>query len=364
MELLKEENFRGIINGAEVKLFTLRNKNGCVAQFTNYGARWLSMWVPDKNNEWNDVILGFDNMNDYLTATEKYYGAVVGRVCGRISGGHFSLNGITYSLSNNDVFGRPVKNHLHGGDKGFSFQVWDAELIKNKEGEETLVLDYLSKDGEEGYPGNLKVKVTYSLSDDNAINIHYTASCDQPTVINLTNHAYFNLSGNMDQDVLEHFLFINAGKIIECNEELVPTGKIASIENTALDFTRPTTIGMRIHENFPGQLFAGKGYAVTYILNQPGKAASLSARVMEKKSGRTMEVYTSQTCLQLYNAWLFDGSDTGKNGCRYYSGTGLALETQGYTDAPNHFNFPPVLLLPGTEYKQETIYKFLVEQDA
>lgn len=364
MELLKEENFSRIINGAAVKLFTLGNKNGCVAQFTNYGARWLCMWVPDRNGKRDDVILGFDNINDYLTAKEKYYGAVVGRVCGRIGGGQFSLNGITYSLSNNDIFGDPVKNHLHGGINGFSFQVWDAELAKNEEGEETLALHYFSKDGEEGYPGNLEVKVTYTLGNDNAIHIRYTASCDRPTVINLTNHAYFNLSGNMEQSVVEHSLFINAGKAIECNNELIPTGKIVSIENTPLDFMQPATIGLRIHENVPGQLFGGKGYAVTYILNPSGKTASLSARVTEKKSGRAMEVYTSQACLQLYNAWLFDGSDTGKNGYRYHSGAGLALETQGYTDAPNHSGFPPVSLLPGTEYNQQTIYKFLVQPDA
>lgn len=364
MELLKEEHFRSVINGEEVKLFTLRNKNGCVAQFTNYGARWLSMWVPDKNGKWNDVVLGFDNLNDYLTAKEKYYGAVVGRVCGRISGGQFSLNGITYSLSNNDVFGKPVKNHLHGGDKGFSFRVWDGKVVKNENDEEMLELYYFSRDGEEGYPGNLQVKVTYHLSDDNAVHIHYTASCDQPTVINLTNHAYFNLSGNMDRDVLEHILFINANTAIECDNELIPTGRIALIENTALDFTQPVAIGLRIHENFPGHLLAGKGYAVTYVLDQPGKAVSLSATVTEKKSGRVMEVYTDQACLQLYNAWLFNGSDTGKKGYRYHSGAGLALEAQGYTDAPNHFNFPPVLLLPRTEYNQKTIYKFLVQPDA
>jgi len=364
MELLKEKKFSGTVNGAEVKLFTLRNSNGCVAQFTNYGARWLCMWVPDRKGKWNDVVLGFDTINGYLTAKEKYHGAVIGRVCGRIDGGQFSLNGMTYSLSHNDVFGKPVKNHLHGGDKGFCFQVWDGEMVKNKNGEETLVLHYFSKDGEEGYPGNLEVKVAYTLGNDNAIHIHYTATCDRPTVINLTNHAYFNLGGNMEQSVLEHALFINAGKALECNDELIPTGKIVPIENTPLDFTQSGTIGIRISENVPGQLFAGKGYAVTYILDQPGKVVPLCARVTEKQSGRVMEVYTNQACLQLYNAWLFDGSDTGKNGYRYHSGAGLALEAQGYTDAPNHSGFPSVLLLPGMEYDQKTIYKFLVQPDA
>lgn len=363
MELLKEENFRSVINGTEVKLFTLHNKNGCIAQFTNYGARWLCMWIPDKNGKWDDVILGFDKIDDYLAANEKYYGAVVGRVCGRIGAGQFSINGTTYSLSNNDIFGKPVKNHLHGGVKGFSFQVWNAEEARNDEGEEMLVLRYFSKDGEEGYPGNLNVKVTYTLSHDNAVNIHYTASCDQPTVVNLTNHAYFNLSGNMERNVLGHCLFINAGKALECNDDFIPTGKIVSTNNTPLDFTQSTSIGYRIHENFPGQLVAGKGYAVTYILDHPSKKVSLSAKVMEPTSGRVMEVYTNQACLQLYNGWLFDGTDTGKKGYRYQCGAGLAIEAQGYTDAPNHSGFPSVLLLPGAEYDQQTIYKFLVQTD-
>lgn len=363
MELLKEENFRHIIDDKKTGLFTLRNKNGCVAQFTNYGARWLSMWVPDRNGKWDDVILGFDKLDGYLSANDRYHGAVVGRVCGRISGGQFSLGGITYSLSNNDIFGKPVKNHLHGGDRGFSFQVWDAEVVKNNKDEEMLVLNYFSKDGEEGYPGNLKVTVTYTLSGDNTVKMQYIANCDQFTVINLTNHAYVNLSGNRADHVLNHLLFIHANTAIDCNDELVPTGKLIPVKNTALDFTRSVPIGARIHENIPGQLYSSRGYNVAYILQQINPILQPSAVVTDTDSGRRMELLTDQPVLQLYNAWLFDGTDIGKNGKKYEASAGLALEAQGYTDAPNHTNFPSVALTPGDTYRQETIYRFLIQPE-
>ena len=360
MELLKEEHFRSVINGEEVKLFTLRNKSGCVAQFTNYGARWLCMWVPDRNGKWDDVILGFDNIKDYLTAKEKYHGAVVGRVCGRIGGAQFSLNGITYSLSNNDIFGKPVKNHLHGGVNSFSFRVWDAKVAKKRNGEEMLVLHYYSKDSEEGYPGNLRVKVTYTLGNDNSIRIEYTAQTDKPTIVNLTNHAYFNLHGDMNKNVLDHLVYINSENSVECNEELIPTGNIVSIKNTPLNFTRPQTIGHRVDQSFPGQLFPGKGYVVSYILDNPGKALQLAATLAEKGTGRVMELYTDQPGIQLYHAWLFDGTDVGKRRQRYNSSSGVALEAQGFPDAPNHHRFPSIGLLPGQTYRQTTIYRFLV----
>lgn len=363
MELLKEENFRSNINGEEVRLFTLRNKNGCVAQFTNYGARWLSMWVPDKNGKWDDVILGFDNMNDYLTASEKYYGAVVGRVCGRIGKGIFELGGVKYQLTNNDLFGSSLKNHLHGGFDGFSFQVWKGVILVTDRGEDAVEFHYLSKDGEEGYPGNIEVKVRYTLGNDNSMQINYSAHTDKATIVNLTNHAYFNLHGDMNKSVLDHFVWINSENSVECDNELIPTGNIISIKDTALDFTRPITIGSRVGESFPGQLFPGKGYVVYYVLNKSGKTLQLAATVEENKTGRIMEVYTDQPGIQLYNAWLFDGSDIGKNGCRYHSGAGLALEAQGFTDAPNHSGFPSVSLLPGREYNQQTIYKFKVQPD-
>lgn len=361
MELLKEEDFHAVINGKETRLFTLRNKNGCVAQFTNYGARWLSMWVPDKNGKWDDVILGFDNMNGYLTAKEKYYGAMVGRVCGRIGAGQFSLNDITYSLSNNDIFGKPVKNHLHGGFDGFSFKVWSGKTALNDQGEETLEMTLFSEDGEEGYPGNLKVKALYTLGNDNSLRIYYSARTDKPTIVNFTSHPYFNLNIENYSDVLDHILCVDSESSLECNDELIPTGNIISIKDTPLDFAEPRTIGSRINKSFPGQLLPEKGYVVSYILKKYTKPLLLAARVKEKESGRMMEVYTDQPCIHFYNAWLFDGSDVGKKGQSYLSSSGFALEAQGFPDAPNHSGFQSIVLLPGEEYQQVTIYRFLVK---
>lgn len=361
MELLKTENFRSTVNGVEITLFTLRNKNGHVAQFTNYGARWLSMWTPDKSNQWADVVLGFESLDGYLNAKEKYHGAIVGRVCGRIHGGTFELGGINYQLATNDLFGKPIRNHLHGGFDGFSFRVWQGQVSMNNEGEEELALTLVSKDGEEGYPGNLKVTVRYTLGNDNSIRINYSAHTDKVTIVNLTNHAYFNLHGDAAKDVLSHFVRIYSTNSVECGDELIPTGHIISIKDTPLDFIHPQTIGSRINESFSGQLFPGKGYAVSYVLNESNKALRLAATLEEKENGRIMEVYTDQPGIQFYNAWLFDGTDIGKNGQRYVSSSGLALEAQGFPDAPNQSQFPSITLFPGEEYQQTTIYRFLIK---
>lgn len=363
MKLLNEQHFSGRVNGAAVKLFTLRNRNGCVAQFTNYGARWLSMWVPDRNGDWDDVVLGFEHINDYLNASEKYHGAVVGRTCGRIRGGQFKMNNNIFRLSQNDTLGNPEKNHLHGGFNGFSFQVWEGSLYKNKDSEETLVLHYLSKDGEEGYPGNLKVTVTYTLSNSNEIRIAYAATCDRTTPINLTNHTYFNLSGHREEHVMNHLLFVNAESVLTCDDTFTPTGGFRQVINTALDFTRLATIGSGTGEDLPGVLFTGKGYNAAYVLNHQDSVAIARAVVISTVSGRKLELYTDQPVLQLYNAWFFDGTDTGKHHRKYTAGAGLALEAQGYTDAPNHAAFPPIFLHPGQEYQQQTIYKFLVQTE-
>ncbi len=361
LELLKEENFDATINSRKVSIFTLRNRNGCIAQFSNYGARWLSMWVPDKNNRWADVVLGFESLDGYMNAKEKYHGAVVGRVCGRINNGTFDLNGIKYQLANNDSFGMPGNNHLHGGFGGFSFQVWSGKSSVNDQGEEALELTFFSKDGEDGYPGNLEVKVLYTLGNDNSMKITYSACTDKATIVNMTNHAYFNLHGNMSKTVLDHYICIHAENSIECNDQLIPTGNIIPVKETPLDFTCSVTIGARINESSPGQLFPGKGYVVSYVLNEVGRSLQLAAIIKEKENGRVMEVYTDQPCIQFYNAWLFDGTDTGKNGQRFIKSSGFALEAQGFPDAPNHPLFPSIALLPGEEYRQTTIYRFLLE---
>ncbi|MFT3675452.1 MAG: aldose epimerase family protein [Chitinophagaceae bacterium] len=360
MEILREEFFSSTINGKKVELFTLRNKNGYTAQFTNYGARWLSMWTPGKNDQWADVVLGLDSLQKYQDAAEKYYGAIIGRVCGRIDQGCFGLDDNKYQLATNDIFGKPEKNHLHGGPGGFSFQVWDASCSVNDQGEEMLELQLFSADGEEGYPGNLEVKVIYTLCNDNAIRIDYMAYTDKPTIVNLTNHAYFNLHGDMSKSILDHLVAIYAEKAVETNEELIPTGRIRSVQNTPLDFTQPHTIGGRIDESVPGQLFPGQGYAVCYVLNGPDSVLQLVATVEEKKSGRVMEMYTDQPCVQFYTAWLLDGTDTGKCGQPYLSSCGLALEAMGFPDAPNQRDFASIMLQPGKEYRQTTVYRFSI----
>lgn len=359
MKLLNPAHFERTVNGKKATLFTLRNRNGCVAQFTNYGARWLSMWVPDKNGHWLDTVLGFESLDGYLNANEKYHGAVVGRVCGRIDKGTFQLGKIDYRLANNDLFGNPVKNHLHGGFEGFSARVWCGGVSVNAEGEEELGLTLDSKDGEEGYPGNLKVNVRYTLGNDDSMRIMYSAYTDQATIVNLTNHAYFNLHGNRGKDVLDHIVCIDSDQSVECNDELIPTGNIIPIKHTPVDFTRPRAIGDRINESFPGHLFSGKGYAVSYVLNGSQNTLRLAATVKESEGGRAIELYTDQPVIQFYNAWLFDGTDVGKGGKAYARSSGLALEAQAFPDAPNHAQFPSIVLFPGEEYRQTTIYRFL-----
>ncbi|MDR0845825.1 MAG: galactose mutarotase [Tannerella sp.] len=345
------------IEGKQVNLYKLSNNNGVFAQFTNYGGRWVSMWAPDANGKLDDVLLGFDPIEGYLNAAEKYHGAITGRVCGRISRGVFELDGRTYRLANNDSFGSPVKNHLHGGINGFHKKVWDTETGVHENGEPYVRFSYLSKDGEEGYPGNLDVNVCYTLSDANAIQIDYRATTDQPTLVNLTNHAFFNLSGNPAQSVSGHILHINAGYYVECDNELIPTGNIAPLKGLPIDFSTPAKVGKNLHVDFP-EIAKGKGFSLAYALNPSANELRYAAKLQEPVSGRTLEIYTNQPGLQVYNAWLMDGSDTGKNGISYHCGAGIALETQGFPDAPNHENFPSIRLNPGSVYHHIAVYKF------
>lgn len=362
MNLLKEENFKSLIKGAPVKLFTLRNANGCIAQFSNYGARWLSMWVPDREGNWLDIILGYDHIETYLTANERYHGAIVGRVSGRMRGEGFILNGVRHSLANNDLWGKPLKNHIHGGIDNFSFRVWEAGEVERLPDGESVSFHYMSKDGEEGYPGNLSVTVTYKLTEDNTLSIHYHATTDQPTIVNLTSHGYFNLSGDPSKNILEHILYIPSEKTAECDDELLPTGRIISLKNTVLDFNTPRTIGSRLDENITGQVFAGKGYVGGYVFDNSKGTPSLMAQLTDPDTGIRMELFSDQPFLQLYNAWLFDGSDTGKNNIPYQSSCAIALEAQGFNDAPHHENFPSIVLRPGEVYRQRTVYRFLVKE--
>ena len=360
VKLVRQEDLDTSIDNRKIRVFTLRNSAGCVAQFTNFGARWISMWVPDKTGQLTDVVLGFNKLKDYLSAGEPYHGAIVGRICGRINKGKFFLDGKEYSLANNDLFGIPVKNHLHGGIKGFHRQVWDDMVFKNAKGEQGIVFKYYSKDGEEGFPGNLKVEVTYLLTDKNEVQINYKATTDRTTIVNLTNHAYFNLNGEGNGNILNHQMKIYAGKYIECDRELIPTGKLRPVKGTPLDYLKFSPMGKGIEQEHD-QIFKGKGYAAAMVIKEKKNPKMQKVAIAyAKESGIKLEVFSDQPSLQIYNAWLFNGKDSGKSGKPYEFSGGFVLETQGYPDAPNHENFPEITLRPGENYIHKDIYKFSI----
>ena len=358
IRLVRQADFDTLIDNKKIQLFNLRNSSGCTAQFTNFGARWVSMWVPDKTGCLTDVVLGFNKLSEYISAGEPYHGAIVGRICGRINGGRFTLDGNEYSLANNDLFGSPVKNHLHGGIKGFHKQVWDGNLFTNEKGEQGVVFTYFSKDGEEGFPGNLKVEVTYLLSTDNELIISYKATTDKPTLVNLTNHAYFNLNGEGNGNILNQLMKVTSSKYIECDRELIPTGKLKPVKDSPLDYLTFATMGKGIGQEHD-QIFKGKGYAASMVIkeNEASKLQKI-AIAYASESGIVLEVSSDKPSLQLYNAWLFNGRDIGKSGKPYKFSGGFLMEPQGYPDAPNHTNFPRITLRPGEVYFHSDIYKF------
>ncbi|MCK4763893.1 MAG: galactose mutarotase [Candidatus Aminicenantes bacterium] len=346
---IKKEDFGKTGAGEKVDLYTLTNRNNMVVKITNYGAIVTSLPVPGKEGKLADVVLGFDTLKEY-EAPHPYFGAIVGRVGNRIAKGKFTLDGVTYTLALNNG-----NHHLHGGIKGFDKVVWKAEEIK-KENEVGIKLSYLSKDGEEGYPGNLAVTIVYSLTNDNELKINYLATTDKPTPVNLTHHSYFNLEGAGEGDVLEHLLTIPADTFAQADEELIPSGELLPVENTPLDFRRPAGIGNRIKE-VPG------GYDHNYVLNNTGGSLCFAARVEAPRSGRVMEVFTTEPGIQLYTGNFLDGSNKGKGGKVYHKHYGFCLETQHYPDSPNQPGFPSIILRPGQEYRHLTIYKFSLKKN-
>jgi aldose 1-epimerase len=331
-------------DGREVDLYTLTNAKGAKASIMTYGGIVVSLDVPDRNGKLDDIVLGYDNLGGYLTKT-PYFGAIVGRYGNRIANGRFTLGGVTYKLATNDG-----KNHLHGGLKGFDKVVWDAEPVK-QDSAVGVRLSYLSKDGEEGYPGNLSCTVVYLLTNSNELVITYDATTDKPTIINLTHHSYFNLAGQGNGDVLSHELLIKAAKYTPVDKGLIPTGELKDVKGTPMDFTTPTAIGARIAE-------VEGGYDHNYVLDSGGGSMALAARVYEPTTGRVMEVLTTQPGIQFYSGNFLDGTITGKGGKVYKKHYGFCLETQHFPDSPNKPNFPSVVLNPGERYKQETIYRF------
>jgi aldose 1-epimerase len=342
----------GKVDGKEVMLWTLTNKNGLVAKITNYGGIMTELWLPDKNGKLADCVLGYDKLDDYLKAT-PYFGALIGRYGNRIGKGKFTLEGRDYNLATNDN----GKNHLHGGNKGFDKVVWDAKEVETKNGV-GLELKYLSKDGEEGYPGNLNVKVVYMLTNKNELTVEYEATTDKPTVVNLTQHNYYNLGGHNSGTILDHQLMLNADKFTPTDDGLIPTGEIVSVEGTPMDFRKATAIGARVNADYQPLKF-GKGYDHNWILiKKKAGEMSLAAKVTEPKSGRVMEVWTDQPATQFYCGNFLDGTNIGKGGVAYQHRTGFCLETQHYPDSPNHPNFPSTELKPGQVYKTKTIHIF------
>lgn len=333
-------------------IYTLTHKNGISAKITNYGGIVMSLNVPDKSGQFSDIVLGFETAEEYLKP-HPYFGALIGRYGNRIAKGKFTLERKEYILAQNDG-----PNSLHGGLKGFDKVIWDAKPLDTPD-EPALELTYLSEDGEEGYPGNLLIKVIYTLTNDNELRIDYTATSDETTVINLTNHSYFNLAGAGYGPILDHEVLLNAAHFTPIDETLIPTGEIRPVAGTPFDFTEPTKIGLHINGD-DEQLKFGLGYDHNWVLNSSDSSLALAARVFEPGSGRVMEVWTTEPGIQFYSGNFLDGSNIGKGGKVYQHRYGFCLETQHFPDSPNHPNFPSTVLKASQTYTSTTVYKFLV----
>jgi aldose 1-epimerase len=337
-------------DGVNARIFTLTNKNGLEARITNYGGIVVSLKTPDRNGAMADVVLGFDTLAGYISSPSPYFGALIGRYGNRIGHARFTLDGVEYKLAANNG-----ENSLHGGTHGFNEKIWTPRELPDG----GLELTYLSKDGEEGYPGNLKTIVTYRLTDDNSLTIDYSATTDKDTVLNLTNHSYFNLKGAGQGDILGHMLTLTADRFTPVDAGLIPTGELRAVSGTPFDFTKSTAIGSRIERN-DEQLKLGKGYDHNWVLNnfnKPGNSA-LAARVVEPTSGRVMEVYTTQPGIQFYTGNFLDGTIKGKGGKAYRQRYGFCLETQHFPDSPNKPSFPSTVLKPNQKFHSTTVFKF------
>lgn len=347
---ITRKSFGKAPDGHPISLYTLTNAHGMEARITNYGGIVVSLTAPDRNGKFGDVVLGYSTIDGYIK-NSPYFGALIGRYGNRIAKGRFTLDGKTYKLAVNNG-----PNSLHGGKKGFDKVVWQAQEMHPKNGV-GLALHYLSKDGEEGYPGNLSVDVLYTLTNNNELRIDYKATTDKDTVLNLTNHSYFNLAGQGNGDVLGHLMMINADKFTPIDKTSIPLGDLKPVQGTPFDFRKPTAIGARIHEQ-DQQLKFGTGYDHNFVLNRKGTGLSLAARVYEPKTGRVLETYTTQPGVQFYTGNFLDGTIKGKGGKVYKQRYAFCLETQHYPDSPNRPDFPTTTLKPGQTYKQTTVYKF------
>lgn len=346
-EQISRRSFGQTSDGTEVYLFTLRNSKGAEADISNYGGIITSLKVPDRNGHLGDVVLGYDNLASYIKDS-PFFGALIGRYGNRIARGKFTLDGVQYTLATNNY-----PNALHGGNKGFDKVVWEPTVLTGPEGA-SLKLTYLSKDGEEGYPGNLSVTVIYTLTEDNALRIEYTATTDKDTVVNLTQHSYFNLAGR--DSILDHVVMIPADKFTPVDSTLIPTGELKPVEGTPFDFRTPTAIGARINQD-DEQLKFAKGYDHNWVINKPLGQFGLMARVTEPTTGRVLEVFSDQPGLQFYSGNFLDGTLRGK-GRVYEFRSGFCMESQHYPDSPNQPQFPSVVLKPGEVYHNTIVFKF------
>ena len=346
----KRESFGQTGDGQAVEIYTLKNRRGAEARITTYGGAVVSLTMPDRAGKFDDVLLGFDDLEGYQKTT-TYIGSLVGRYANRIAKGRFTLNGKEYTLATNNG-----ENHLHGGIRGFDKVVWKARPLPARGGQ-ALELTYLSRDGEEGYPGNLTVRVVYTLTDANELKIDYYATTDKDTVVNLTNHNYYNLAGQGNGDILGHLLTINASRFTPTDAGAIPTGELRAVRGTPFDFTRPTAIGARIEQD-EEQLKLGKGYDHNFVVNGRAGVLRLAARVTEPTTGRVMETWTTEPGVQLYTGNYLDGSDMGKGGKPYRHRYGFCLETQHYPDSPNRPEFPSTVLRKGARFRSTTVYKF------
>jgi len=335
-------------DGAAIDIYTMTNNSGLTAKVITFGALLTELLVPDRDGKLADVVLGFKSLDGY-EGTQPYFGGTIGRVANRIAKGKFKIGGQEYTLATNNG-----PNHLHGGNKGFDKRVWRAQLVPAIDGV-AVKFTYVSPDGEEGYPGTLTASVTYTLTNRNELRLDYTATTDKTTPINLTNHSYFNLAGEGNGDILGHEVMLMADRYTPVDDTLIPTGDIASVRGTVMDFTRSTAIGARIAD-VPGA--APGGYDHNYVLNHGGGVLALSATVREPSSGRMMDVLTTEPGIQFYTGNFLDGTNTGKAGVAYKQHFGFCLETQHFPDSINHPAFPPAVLDPGRTFKSTTVYRF------
>ena len=345
-----KESFGKTAAGENVDIYTLRNTHGVEAKIMNYGGILVSLKVPDKNGKFDDVVLGFNDLDSYLKG-HPYFGALIGRYGNRIAKGRFTLNGTEYKLAVNNG-----ENHLHGGIKGFDKVVWTGRESKTKAGP-AVVLTYLSKDGEEGYPGNLNVTVVYTLTNNNELKIDYSATTDKDTVLNLTHHSYFNLAGEGNGDILNHRVTINGNRFLPTDAGSIPTGELRQVAKTPFDFLTAHAIGERINAD-EEQIKLGNGYDHTWIINGRMGVMRLAATASDPTSGRTMQVWTTEPGVQFYTGNFLDGTLTGKSGKIYQRRFGFCFETQHYPDSPNHPAFPTTTLKKGATFKSSTIYRF------